>query len=199
MRTPHLGRHLVRNLFHYTGQNLWFYAVVLIPLSQLVALEFTNPIWVALLAPFLLGERLTRVRILAALIGFIGVVIVAEPGGRPTPARPRRRPGRRNLLCAQHHLHSHAALKINWVALKRDRFDQHRRSLRIEVDGFGINYRYTFLCREPEFTVARDDSGRQPPAVALDVEHAICLPYATLLILEILPSAKSFSSWRLTR
>ena len=28
-----------------------------IPLSQLVALEFTNPIWVALLAPFLFGER----------------------------------------------------------------------------------------------------------------------------------------------
>jgi drug/metabolite transporter (DMT)-like permease len=83
VRTPHLGRHLVRNLFHYTGQNLWFYAVVLIPLSQLVALEFTNPIWVALLAPFLLGERLTRVRILAALIGFIGVVIVAEPGVAP--------------------------------------------------------------------------------------------------------------------
>ena len=63
VRTPHLGLHLDRNLFHYTGQNLWFYAVALIPLSQLVALEFTNPIWVALLAPFLLGERLTRVRI----------------------------------------------------------------------------------------------------------------------------------------
>ena len=59
----HLGLHLKRNLFHYTGQNLWFFAVALIPLSQLVALEFTNPIWVALLAPFLLGERLTRTRV----------------------------------------------------------------------------------------------------------------------------------------
>ena len=54
-----------------------------IPLSQLVALEFTNPIWVALLAPFLLGERLTRVRLLAALLGFIGVLVVAEPGAAP--------------------------------------------------------------------------------------------------------------------
>ncbi len=72
--------HLKRNLFHYIGQNLWFYAVVLIPLSQLVALEFTNPIWVALLAPFLLGERLTRTRVAGALLGFLGVLIVAQPG-----------------------------------------------------------------------------------------------------------------------
>ena len=60
------GLHLVRNAFHYTGQNLWFFAVAQIPLGQLVALEFTNPIWVALLAPFLLGERLTPTRLLAA-------------------------------------------------------------------------------------------------------------------------------------
>ena len=72
--------HVKRNLFHYTGQNLWFYAVMVIPLSELVALEFTNPIWVALLAPFLLGESLTRSRIAGALLGFLGVLVVAQPG-----------------------------------------------------------------------------------------------------------------------
>lgn len=72
--------HLKRNLFHYTGQNLWFFAVMVIPLSQLVALEFTNPIWVALLAPFLLAERLTGARLLGAVIGFAGVLVVAQPG-----------------------------------------------------------------------------------------------------------------------
>ena len=78
--------HLRRNLFHYTGQNLWFYAVTVIPLSQLVALEFTNPIWVALLAPFLLGERLTRTRVVGALLGFVGVLVVAQPGHAPLEA-----------------------------------------------------------------------------------------------------------------
>ena len=86
MRTTHFSLHLTRNLFHYTGQNLWFFAVALIPLSQLVALEFTNPIWVALLAPLLLGEALTRTRLFAALIGFVGVVIVAQPGRAPLEA-----------------------------------------------------------------------------------------------------------------
>ena len=79
----HMRLHLVRNAFHYTGQNLWFFAVAQIALSQLVALEFTNPIWVALLAPVLLGERLTPTRILAALLGFVGVLIVAQPGVAP--------------------------------------------------------------------------------------------------------------------
>jgi drug/metabolite transporter (DMT)-like permease len=72
--------HVKRNLFHYTGQNLWFFAVTAIPLSQLVALEFTNPIWVALLAPFFLGERLTRARMVGAGVGFLGVLVVAQPG-----------------------------------------------------------------------------------------------------------------------
>jgi drug/metabolite transporter (DMT)-like permease len=80
VRTQHFGLHIVRNLAHYTGQNLWFFAVMLVPLSQLVALEFTNPIWVALLAPFLLGEQLTRTRIFGALLGFAGVLVVAQPG-----------------------------------------------------------------------------------------------------------------------
>jgi drug/metabolite transporter (DMT)-like permease len=47
-----LGLHLFRNLAHFSGQNLWFLAVVSIPFSQLFALEFSTPVWVALLAPF---------------------------------------------------------------------------------------------------------------------------------------------------
>ena len=76
-----LGTHVLRNLFHFTGQNLWFYAVTVIPLAQVFALEFTTPIWVLILSTFLLGERLTSVRAIAAIMGFIGILIVARPGG----------------------------------------------------------------------------------------------------------------------
>ncbi|NRB18545.1 MAG: DMT family transporter [Rhodobacteraceae bacterium] len=74
-----LGSHLIRNAAHFTGQNLWFFAVTVIPLAQVFALEFTSPLWVILISPFLLGERLTRTRSLAALGGFIGILIVARP------------------------------------------------------------------------------------------------------------------------
>jgi drug/metabolite transporter (DMT)-like permease len=83
VRTAHVALHVKRNLFHYSGQNLWFFAVAAIPLGQLVALEFTNPIWVALLAPLLLSETLSRTRVLAALLGFAGVLVVARPGVSP--------------------------------------------------------------------------------------------------------------------
>lgn len=78
--TDRLGLHFVRNAAHFIGQNLWFFAVTLIPLAQVFALEFTQPIWVLLLSPLLLGERLTPVRGLAAAMGFAGILIVIRPG-----------------------------------------------------------------------------------------------------------------------
>jgi drug/metabolite transporter (DMT)-like permease len=78
-----LGLHAVRNIAHFTGQNLWFYALTVIPLAQVFALEFTTPIWVLLLSPLLLNERMTRIGMIAALIGFLGVLIVTRPGSAP--------------------------------------------------------------------------------------------------------------------
>ncbi len=77
--TKRLAQHGLRNMAHFTGQNLWFYAVSVIPLAQVFALEFTSPIWVILLAPLLLGEKLTRMRGIAVTLGFIGILIVARP------------------------------------------------------------------------------------------------------------------------
>ena len=75
-----LGLHFIRNSSHFVGQNLWFYAVAIIPFAQLFAFEFSTPLWVAILAPIFLAEKLTKVRVLAALLGFIGILIVAQPG-----------------------------------------------------------------------------------------------------------------------
>jgi drug/metabolite transporter (DMT)-like permease len=79
IRTDRLGAHLIRNVFHFAGQNLWFWSLTVIPLAQVFALEFTSPLWVILLSPLLLGERITRVRALSAALGFVGILIVARP------------------------------------------------------------------------------------------------------------------------
>jgi len=81
VNTRNLGLHGIRNLSHFAGQNLWFYALTVIPLAQVFALEFTSPLWAIALSALVLGERITRTRGLAALLGFIGILIVA----RPTP------------------------------------------------------------------------------------------------------------------
>lgn len=77
--TQNLRGHFLRNIVHFTGQNLWFLGLTLIPLAQLFALEFTSPIWVVLLSPIFLAERLTPTRLTAAGLGFAGILIATRP------------------------------------------------------------------------------------------------------------------------
>jgi drug/metabolite transporter (DMT)-like permease len=85
-RTARPGLHAARNLVHFGAQNLWFYGIATIPLAQLTALEFTSPLWVALLAPLLVGEPLTLRKAAAAALGFAGVLAIARPGLAPVEA-----------------------------------------------------------------------------------------------------------------
>jgi drug/metabolite transporter (DMT)-like permease len=59
MGTPVLPGHIGRNVAHYVGQFAWLMGLTMIPLAQVIAIEFTAPIWAALMAAFFLGERLT--------------------------------------------------------------------------------------------------------------------------------------------
>ena len=79
IRRERLKQHFFRNLFHFAGQNLWFFALASIPLAQVFALEFTTPIWVIMLSLVFLGERLTGTRMIAAGLGFLGILVVARP------------------------------------------------------------------------------------------------------------------------
>lgn len=79
-RTEKIGLHIIRNSFHFVGQFSWFFAITLISLAEVFALEFTTPIWLALLAPLVLGERMTKARAVAVAMGFAGVMIVLRPG-----------------------------------------------------------------------------------------------------------------------
>lgn len=72
----HLGRHSV----HYAGQLAWLHALMLIPLAELVSIEFTTPIWTAILALIFLGERLTPARMGAIALGLAGILLIVRPG-----------------------------------------------------------------------------------------------------------------------
>jgi drug/metabolite transporter (DMT)-like permease len=79
----HQRIHWLRNLAHFTGQNLWFYAITVAPLALVFALEFTSPLWTMLLAALFLGERLTWWKVAAGLLGFVGILTVVQPGAQP--------------------------------------------------------------------------------------------------------------------
>jgi drug/metabolite transporter (DMT)-like permease len=80
MRTKRALAHIARNVVHFLGQAAWLYALTLIPLAVLISIEFTTPIWTAILAVGFLGERLSRPRLAAIVLGLIGVVIIVRPG-----------------------------------------------------------------------------------------------------------------------
>jgi drug/metabolite transporter (DMT)-like permease len=79
MRTLRPAHHVARNLVHYAAQLGWFFALTLIPLGQVVAIEFTMPIWIAILAAIFLGEHITPWKIAAIVLGLIGVVVIVRP------------------------------------------------------------------------------------------------------------------------
>ena len=79
MRTQRPLQHIGRNLVHYGAQLGWFFALTLIPLAQVVSIEFTMPIWTAILAATFLGERMTIWKNLAIALGLIGVMVIVRP------------------------------------------------------------------------------------------------------------------------
>src|SRR5450432_4416082 len=79
MKTSRPLQHIGRNLIHYGAQLGWFFALTLIPLGQVVAIEFTMPIWTAIIAATFLGERMTVWKIAAIVLGVIGVVVIVRP------------------------------------------------------------------------------------------------------------------------
>jgi len=80
MRTQRFGLHISRNAVHYAAQFLWILAITMIPIAEVVAIEFTGPVWVALLAVAFLGEKMTAARVAAVILGVLGVVIIVRPG-----------------------------------------------------------------------------------------------------------------------
>lgn len=80
LRTNQFSGHAIRSTIHFGAQFSWFLALTLIPLAQVISIEFTMPIWVAIIAALYLGEKLTTSRLIAVALGFIGILVIVRPG-----------------------------------------------------------------------------------------------------------------------
>lgn len=81
MKTARRRDHAARNVVHYAAQFGWFAALTMIPLAQVVAIEFTMPIWTVMLAFAFLGERINAWKMLAVALGLVGVGLIVRPSG----------------------------------------------------------------------------------------------------------------------
>ncbi|MBX3575252.1 MAG: DMT family transporter [Mesorhizobium sp.] len=80
MRSNVLGQHIGRNVVHYFAQYAWLLALTMIPLAQLISIEFTMPVWTAIFAGLFLGERIGGLKIVSIVLGILGVAIIVRPG-----------------------------------------------------------------------------------------------------------------------
>ena len=72
---------LLRGFFGFVAMIFFFYTITVIPLGEAITLNKTSPLFVAILAFFLLKERLNRYGVLALFIGFAGVAFITQPAG----------------------------------------------------------------------------------------------------------------------
>ena len=79
LRTRLFRFHLARALMHLGGQYCWIYAIGALTLATVFAIEFTMPVWVALLATAFLGERMNRGRAVMLVLGLAGIAIIVRP------------------------------------------------------------------------------------------------------------------------
>ncbi|MGF1593432.1 MAG: DMT family transporter [Kiloniellaceae bacterium] len=80
LRVNSLGGHLLRSLVGVGAMFCFFYAYSRMPLAEVVAISFAAPVFVVALSVPLLGERVGPYRWGAVLIGFVGVMVMLQPG-----------------------------------------------------------------------------------------------------------------------
>lgn len=80
VRTCQFSGHVVRNIAHYGGQFGWFLGLAFLPLADVFAIEFTVPVWTVIFAVLILGERITKSKITAVVLGLVGMLVILRPG-----------------------------------------------------------------------------------------------------------------------
>ncbi len=81
LRTKRFGGHALRACTGIAAQTLGFYALGLLPLAEQVALGYTQPLFVTILAIPFLGEKVGLHRWSAVVLGFLGVLLIAAGQG----------------------------------------------------------------------------------------------------------------------
>ncbi len=73
------GLLVLRGLLGFTALSGFYYGVVHLPLAEATVIQYTNPVWTALIAAAVLGEWIGGAQVALALASLAGVVMVARP------------------------------------------------------------------------------------------------------------------------
>lgn len=80
LKTGKLSKHLLRGTIGISAMICTFYSITQLPLADAVALSFTRPLFIILLAVLFLNEAIRWRRWTATAVGFIGVLVMVQAG-----------------------------------------------------------------------------------------------------------------------
>jgi drug/metabolite transporter (DMT)-like permease len=86
LSTQRFGAHVTRSALGLTSMTFYMGSITLLPLAEATTLGFTTPIFATILAAIVLREKVGKHRIAAVVTGFIGVLVIVQPGGNHIPA-----------------------------------------------------------------------------------------------------------------
>lgn len=82
LQTNRAGGLMLMSVCHLLSMCCYFLAIAYLPLADVIALSFSKPLFVTLGAAIILSEMVRARRLAAVLIGFLGVLIVLQPGAK---------------------------------------------------------------------------------------------------------------------
>jgi len=83
LKTKNFPLHCLRAVITYVAILLWFYATEKVPVGDFFAIQFVSPLFTIAVAAILLREKVSAKSWLAALVGFVGVMVIVRPGYIP--------------------------------------------------------------------------------------------------------------------
>ncbi|MEZ5744146.1 MAG: DMT family transporter [Sphingomonadaceae bacterium] len=85
LKTKRMSSHAFRAAIGTAGMLCHFTAAMLLPLAEATTFGFTAPLYVVLISAFILREHVGPWRWTAVVLGFLGVLVITQPGGHPIP------------------------------------------------------------------------------------------------------------------
>ena len=82
IKTFQIKTNFIRNIFHFIGQSAWTWGLTVLPLAVVFSIEFTMPIWAAILALIIFKEKVTLNKILFLILGLLGTWIILMPDAK---------------------------------------------------------------------------------------------------------------------
>jgi drug/metabolite transporter (DMT)-like permease len=80
IKTRKIHTHFVRSFLSISGYAAYFYGLTSLPLDAATSITYLLPITVSYLGVIFFNERLTKARIFALILGFVGVILILKPG-----------------------------------------------------------------------------------------------------------------------